>query len=63
MMLWPLVASLCVSLVIVSAAGACVWWKLGRGDVEIGQKIQQIRQLEAESCASPAGQRVCEKGE
>lgn len=62
LMMWPLLASICLSLVIVAGASLWSWWKLGQVDDQVQQKFNQIRQIEAEFCASPAGQRVCKRG-
>lgn len=59
LMLWPLLASICLSLVIVAGASLWTWWKLGQVDNQVQQKFNQIRQIEAEFCASPAGLKVC----
>jgi CHASE3 domain sensor protein len=65
LMMWPLLASICLGVMIVAGASLWSWWKLGQVDDRVQQaqrKINQIRQIEAEFCASPAGQRVCKKG-
>jgi len=61
LMLWPVLASICLSLLIVLSASGWAWWKLGQVDDQVQQRIAEIGQIEAEFCASPAGQRVCQQ--
>ncbi len=62
LMLWPLLASVSLALLILASASGWAWWRLSQMDNQIQQKALQIRQIEAEFCASPAGQRVCRGG-
>lgn len=59
LMLWPVLASLCIALLLPIAAGAWSWWTVNQARQQVTDHEARLQQMTQQFCSSPAGLKQC----